>query len=859
MVVKDFIKKWGKRVVHQLQLLFEILQNHSLGKRTRYAYYYKYLHVNKRIVMYEAFFGRGMLCNPYAIFLELLNDPKYSKYEHVWVLDALGNHTELIQEYAKCKNVKFVEYQSKQYLKYLCKAGYLINNVTFPGYYTKKQGQTYVNTWHGIPLKTLGYDVPKGSIVVANTVRNMLMSDYLISANPFLTQIYLKSHKLEHIYQGKIIEEGYPRLDILKRYTREQVIGKLRRYGMEVDEGKHIILYAPTWKGESYGKADVGVEGYYAFKNELEKYIDVSRYQVFVKVHQRIFQLAKDRLTDRWFVPATIDANEILSVTDILISDFSSIFYDFLAMDRPVLFYIQDIESYREQRGMYMTPDRLPGPYTDNLTMLSYWIQNIDKVFEEYKNRVYEQAVWANAIHEENISQKIVDIVFARHEQRYAIHKENTDRKKMFISRGEMRVNGISISMLNLLNNIDYNEWDVTLMITTPKNKNESELIEKINPNARVILRNATYNMTYLEQVRHRYFMKYGIKNPYQKMYEREVKRAYGDAVFDYMIDFEGYSLFYALLVLQNTQPWKGIWLHSDMTSESECRFEWLTTIFNIYHYFDATISCSQDIMRVNRDHLSRYCDKDKFHYAKNTIDTERIKDGLLEDRVCEYQGRTYIRIDEDHNNGCKYVKMIPFVDMDKDLDPSYTFVNMARLSVEKNQKNLILAISRLAQEGKNIYLYILGDGPLKGELSSLISNLKLEERVILAGNVKNPFAVMRYCDCFILPSLHEGQPMVIHEARAMHMPIIVSDFDSVSGVTIENGQYLIGKGTDDIYEGLKAYIDGKVPTDYKFDVDAYNKEAYQEFLDALEVDNIVKMRGSEDEEDLCIDKMRGR
>ena len=96
-----------------------------------------------------------------------------------------------------------------------------------------------------------------------------------------------------------------------------------------------------------------------------------------------------------------------------------------------------------------------------------------------------------------------------------------------------------------------------------------------------------------------------------------------------------------------------------------------------------------------------------------------------------------------------------------------------------------------LWQKGKT-FIYILGDGPLKGKLSKLIRELGLDGRVILAGNVKNPFAVMKHCDCFVLPSLHEGQPMVIHEARAMHMPIILSDFDSVSGVSIENGQYQI-------------------------------------------------------------------
>lgn len=832
--MKSVIKKWGKRAVHQLQLLFEILQNHSLGRRTRYAYYYKYIPVSRKTVLYESFFGRGMLCGPYAIFLELLDEPKYAKYRHVWVLDKLENHAELIREYGRHKNVKFVEYQSKKYMLYLCRAGYLFNNVTFPAYYTKKKGQIYVNTWHGIPLKTLGYDMPNGKTEAANTVRNMLLSDYMVSANPFLTQVYLDAYKLRQLYQGGIIEEGYPRLDLLKRFTREQVFDKLRRYGMEVDEKKSVILYAPTWKGKSYGNPDTGVEEYFAFKNRVEMQIDTSRYQILVKVHQRVFQLAKDRLKEGWFVPASIDANEILSVTDILISDYSSIFYDFLATGRSVLFYIQDIESYREQRGMYRTPDALPGPCTDDIGELAGWICAIDQMARRYKDKIEEQAKWANAIHNENISRKINDIVFEKKEEPYAVLRQKTQKSKILISRGQMCVNGISTSLINLLNNMDYDKWDVTLMITKAKNQNEREFVDKINENVRVMLRNTTFNMTYIEQIRHKYYMKYGIQNPDQEIYRREFRRAYADAAFDYVIDFEGYNFFYSLLALQAVNTVKGIWLHNDMMSEKERKFPWLTNIFGLYQYFDVVVSCSREIMEVNREALSGYCEQNKFRYAKNMIDAERIINGLSEDCICEYQGKKYIRIDESVNNGCTSARMIPFMGGQSSVDKAYTYINMARLSVEKNQENIILAVSKLVQEGENVYLYILGDGPLKNHLAGLITELGLEERVILAGNVKNPFAVMRCCDCFVLPSLHEGQPMVIHEARAMHMPIIVSDFDSVDGILVGNGQYLIGKEVDDIYEGMKAYIDGEVPANYIFDIDKYNAEAYQEFQRAL-------------------------
>jgi glycosyltransferase involved in cell wall biosynthesis len=80
------------------------------------------------------------------------------------------------------------------------------------------------------------------------------------------------------------------------------------------------------------------------------------------------------------------------------------------------------------------------------------------------------------------------------------------------------------------------------------------------------------------------------------------------------------------------------------------------------------------------------------------------------------------------------------------------------------------------------------------------------------------------------MPSLHEGQPMAILEARMLKMPIIVSNFSTVTDSLYENGQLLINMDIDSIYEGMKSYINGQVPNDFIFDSDAYNQKALEEF-----------------------------
>ena len=126
--------------------------------------------------------------------------------------------------------------------------------------------------------------------------------------------------------------------------------------------------------------------------------------------------------------------------------------------------------------------------------------------------------------------------------------------------------------------------------------------------------------------------------------------------------------------------------------------------------------------------------------------------------------------------------------------------------------------------------LYIIGDGMLRTRLRRLCDRLGLSDRVIFTGNLSNPFAIMRRCDCFVFPSRYEGQGLVVLEARILGLPILVSNFSVVEDVCVPDGQLVVGMEEDDLYEGLCAYFRGEVPRDYQFDVEKYNRKAYAEF-----------------------------
>ncbi len=841
-----------KRFFKMLRGSFKFLRNYfdvRMIRRTVYSLYYKYLHVKKNVILYESFYGRGMLCGPYALFLEAVSDERFKDFKHVWVIDDAAELKRVKALYRDHKNVSFVAFKKLKYVKMLATAGYLINNSTFPDYYIKREGQVYVNTWHGIPLKNMGYDMPDGVIQSANVVRNFLKCDYITSASRFFTDTMLKSaYKLDGLYDGKIIEEGYPRLDLFSRLSKEEVLRKLTDLGVKTEPGKKIILYAPTWRGKDFKNADSDISGYVDFKNRLEKLIDKDKYQILIKPHQRVFQLAGEDMIEPYFVPANIDANEVLSVTDILVSDFSSIFYDYLALERPVLFFIEDASEYKEQRGTYHTLDHLPGPVSETIEALASDINDISTVKEKWSAKFKEVKEYANACVKSGISKKILDIVFFGKEEGYDIVKCDRTKPKILIVRGKMLVNGITTAFINLLDNIAYDRYDITVMIQKCFSDNSDALYKKINPNARVLYKNSPFNMTLFENIFHRLRLRFSIIRPFRPEYNREWYRDYGDSEFDAIVDFEGYNAFNMLTEIQRTDIPKAVWLHNDMMNERKVRFDWLINVFKLYRYFDRVVACGEEIMKVNREKMcEKYIDSGKLTFADNMIDFGRVLEMSGDENLAETDGKTCYLVrpeydvevtdkkgrSEIQHYDTEYMEYVP--EFGDDNVRNIRFVNTARLSPEKNQATLIRAFKRFYDDHKNAYLYILGNGVLKEELEKLVEELGLLGHVFIPGFVTNPYVVMKNSDCFILPSLHEGQPVVVHEARVLKLPIIVSDFSSEKGIEIENGQLLIGHSEDDIYEGLKAFAEGKVPAGYEYDYEEFNKKAVSQFYNLVD------------------------
>ena len=794
-------------------------------------------------VFYESFSGNGMLDNPEALFRELLAAPDLTHLTHIWALSDLHTYRAAVEEFADDPRVSFVRYGSAAYYRALATSQYLVNNATFPFDFSKRPGQVYLNTWHGTPLKRMGYDIEDGALGTANIVRNFVQADYLLAANPFMAeQMYQTGYKLTGIYRGALVEEGYPRIDrqFLDDAGRAEVRAQLTEAGIPLGDRK-IVLYAPTWKGQTFGRPEDDLDALLAHIAQVEERIDTSRYAVLLKTHQTVHAMAADRPElKRMLVPNEIPTNRVLGVTDILVSDYSSIFFDFLQTGRPILFFTPDLADYAGTRGLYFEPDEWPGPVLSSARELGDAIAAIaadgDAVPEEARERYASMRARFTPHEDGHASARIADIVFRGKRDGYRLRTDLADdgREKILLYLGGMRPNGITTSALNLLNNLDHDRYDVSAFFAQSRSGAAIAKQRQIHPAVRQFPRVGGMNGAKLRHLARHLDFRRGrtarhADDPAQNaLWDDEWYRCFGDSRFDYVVDFSGYGPFWAILLLHSPDAQRAIWMHNDLAADAHREVNGekrmlhsLTQLFTLYAEYDHLVSVSPTLSEVNRASLAEYAPAEKFRSALNTVDGEHILESAREDLH-------ELTFDEETGSIPDWAELLLAPD-----DDVTTFVNVGRLSPEKNQTRLIRAFASVHAENPKTRLLIVGSGPLAGDLEALVASLGLTGSVFLTGMQRNPHAIMAKADCFVLSSDYEGQPMVILEALVLGLPIVTVEFASAKNALPEGSGLVVPQTEEGVADGLRAFLAGRVPAS-DFDWPAYNRKAVGEFYRAI-------------------------
>jgi CDP-glycerol glycerophosphotransferase len=632
MKIKRFLIRSIRKTIAQL-LSNQEKRNHFYVKN------YEKVSIREKTVLYEVRDGQTIVDSPFIIYEKLSKDERFQSYTHVWVIDSLENPAlkNIDQEHS---NVKIVIKNSKDYCYWLLAAKYLINSSTFPSFFIKKADQVYINTWHGTPLKSMGFKIPDDPSASQNVVRNFLMTDFLLASNSFMTKMYLEDYKMDGIYKGEILEAGYPRIDWTINYQKRDVHSDFNKLNLDVDEKLESILYCPTWKGKKVTKTNDDVEQIVQeallLKNKFSK-----EYNFFLKVHPFIYnKVSKDHRVKNFLVPDSYDANKCLAGMDILITDYSSIFFDFLVTDKPILFYVWDSDIYEQERGLSLSVDELPGPIVYTVDEVITTIETIDTVKETFKTRYQKLKSRASCNLDGNSTDQYVEYIFLKQDKhKMPVIRPQSEKKKILFFPGRMKNNGITSSFLNLVSNIDYSAYDVAILIANPLSKEEQKNVKRIPEECLLLFRPGKHAFTFGESIADYYFETFGVKTSLRKFYpmkayQREMKRLLGDTSFDVAIDFSGYSYFWGKFIAATNSKKKIIFQHNDLLSDSLREINGkqphkinLQSLFTIYFLFDRVLSVSNETMRVNQQKLAKYLTPNQTGVVRNSLNISQILD----------------------------------------------------------------------------------------------------------------------------------------------------------------------------------------------------------------------------------------
>ncbi|MGX6970530.1 CDP-glycerol glycerophosphotransferase family protein [Vagococcus bubulae] len=610
------------------------------GKRVEtYTHYFINESVEKKTIFYESRDGKSFTDSPLWMCLYLLKKDVDKQYTHIWSIQSSEEMTYFMTRFKEYDNVLFVERNSDEYLKWLTKAEVLINNATFQSFVTIKKEQTYINTWHGTPLKTMGFDIPGNPSDARNVVRNFFMADVLLSPNAHTTNMFLDSFRLRNNYQGVILEGGYPRMDATFSHNHDTLIRSLHERGIKLDLSKQLLLYTPTCKSGEASYTEQEIRQMISETTVLRKKFG-DTYNILIKVHPFIYDKAKkEEELNSYLIPDGIDTNELLAMVDVLVTDYSSIFFDFLVTDKPIIFYCWDDDLYSHERGKYFDYDELPGPVAFNLDELIDILQHLKKRIEE-THWNYERFKRLYIPYDDgNVTQRYVDYLLFNQPLSEKIKeiRQNPDKKKLLIYPGGLRKNGITTSFLNLLSNIDYEKYAVTCLLDNPKSQEQIDSIQSIPKEASLLFNFGQPVYTFSESYQDLYYHIRGVNQDKKEkfplnIYQRDAKRLLGKTTFDVSIDFSGYSLYWTKTILGTNSAMRICYLHSDMLADMDREVNGkkihrmnVKGIISVYDFYDKLVSVSSVICDINKKNLSNYAEDSKFVYAENLLNIPQI------------------------------------------------------------------------------------------------------------------------------------------------------------------------------------------------------------------------------------------
>lgn len=770
-----------------------------------YSYYYYNVKLNKKRILVESKNGSDLAGNMFHILLEL-SGPDYKDYDVC--LSVLESERESIQKKLDkygIKNIHMIRTNSYNYYKYLATAKYLFTDTSFNRTYVKKDGQIITNTWHGTPLKLMGRDVDNRAYAMGNVQRNLLMADYLIYPNEFMKEKMVHAYMLEDLFTGTILNEGYPRNSVFFHKEIGQDIKK--ELGLT---DKEVFIYMPTWRGTLTRKNTdhlIAVTEYYL--KPLDKKLKDNQV-LYVKLHPFV---SKDVDYSKYEhikpYPEQYDIYEFMNMCDCLITDYSSVFYDFANTKKKVILFAYDETEYLLERGLYVSLEGLPFPVVKTVKDLVHEL-NTPKNYDDTQF-LKECCTYDGPEAAKRIARHVIKGEKSCKEEKLT----NNGKDSVIMFGSALAKNGLTTSLLNLFNNIDLKKRNYYVTFSEQALRKTPSRVLQIPKDVGIFPMCSGESLTILEAIAYILYFKLNKENGFTKkyldrLYKREWKKQFGDVTFDYAIQFAGYEK-KAINLFQRFEGVKSIYVHNDMIAEMKTRKnQHYLTLKNAYQNYDKVAVVTRDIVPPTLKISGR---EDNIVVVNNC---HAYKDVIR-------KSKEPLAFDPDTKCNFTQKELEEILDSDKK-----KFITIGRFSPEKGHMMLMKAFEKFSEKYKDVYLIIIGGhGSLYNQTLEYANNS--EANIIIIKSMKNPMPILKQCDFFMLSSYYEGLGLTLLEADALGIPTMSTDIPGPQGFVRDYNGYLVETSEKGLKNGMIAFMNGKVKA-MNVDYDQYNKEAIEHF-----------------------------
>lgn len=587
--------------------IFKSLLKNSL---CYYAYYYS--RIQDDVIYMESRDGNDLADNILSI-IEELQKPVYKKYRiYLYIGKTLKGRAESLIGAYGFKNVTVVTSRTRSVMV-MESARFIVFDSGLPWQYVKKPGQIVINTWHGTPYKLMGRSVKAERHSLGSIQNRHCISDYLIYPNQYMMDIMVREFMLENICKARCLCAGYPRNSRFfdkerRRHIRESIVAG----------GRQVIVYMPTYRGSYHNKKNSDQS------RRIEEYLQeidarLRENQIlYVKLHPlNDVEVHLSNLKHIRKFPERLSTYDVLLASDILITDYSSVFFDYANLQQKIILFTYDEEEYFEDRGVYFPLGDLPFEKVRTVNELIASINHPEPV--DYTAFIKAYKYYDRADTTEKICRHIFNGEHCCNETRVS----DNGKENVLIYLGDLSMNELTLSGIELFKTLDDSRNYIACFSygIPARNRQHIELIPE-HINYVVIpfrpLQTLGESRQYRKQMENRGTAeKPGIPAAMEKYFKREWKRMFGSMRLDKIVLWDIHQTFPTLL-FSYSEKLLDIYINNDIHKENYINI--------VKHIFDVSdkVFIPDESLRTYIKNMGK--NDDNINFVRNLINEKDIK-----------------------------------------------------------------------------------------------------------------------------------------------------------------------------------------------------------------------------------------